>query len=68
VIEYAKAVYLRENIDFLIQVFGEKHTGKECKGIVRDVVDVMEQQGRNLVLNILSGDTKDGATEKEVVC
>lgn len=59
---------MRDNVHFWIQAFGDKDTGKECKGIVRDVVDEMEQHGSGLVINILTSETKNGAAQKEMVC
>ncbi len=60
-VEYAKRVYLRDNIDFFIDVLGGSDVGKEALG---EVVNVMRGQGYGLVLSVL---TRDREEEKVAV-
>lgn len=60
VVEYAKKVYLKDNVDFLI-ISGEQDTAGE---IVHEVVEVMENQDSGLVLNVIV----DYEEEDKVVC
>jgi hypothetical protein len=61
VVEFVKRVYLRDNVDFFIDVLGERHVGKGVEG---EMVEVMREQGHGLVLSVL---TEDGKEEKAVV-
>jgi hypothetical protein len=56
VVEFAKEVYLRDNVDFLIDVLGERDVGMVMVG---EVVEVMRGQGHGLVLSVLTGDRKE---------
>ena len=60
-VEFVKRVYLRDNVDFFIDVFSERGVGN---GVVGEVVEVMREQGHGLVLSVLTGDGKE---EKAVV-
>lgn len=67
IIEHAKEMYTRDNIDFLIDVItGE--TEDSVVEIIRELVNVMQTQGEGLVLNVLAGNAKDVNTEKQAVC
>jgi hypothetical protein len=56
IVEYAKRVYMRDNVDFLIDLLGERDVGK---GVVGEVVEVMRGQGLGLVLSVLTGERKE---------
>jgi len=64
-VEYAKKVYMRDNIDFLIDVLGETSVGS---GFLEPVIEIMQDQGGGMVLGVVPPELTDLAKEKKVVC
>ena len=56
IVEFAKRVFLRDDVHFFIDLVGEKDAGK---GVLGEVVEVMRGQGHGLVVSVLTGERKE---------
>ena len=62
-IEYAKKVYLRDNVDFLIDVLGETNVGSV---FLKSIMNLMQEHRGGMVLSVLPTSLQERSKEIEV--